>query len=106
MIEVHTGPIDVLPEGAVALMTADHVMRLRGDGYVFCGQVECDLVRPGDRVVAVVAGPVCRGVVSGIERFCEQVNVARRGDEVGIMIRGWGGFSFAPGVRLYRVPKL
>ncbi len=103
MGEVHTGPIDVLPDGAVLLLTAEHVMRAKGT--ILCGRVECDEVWPGDRVAAVADRPLCKGVVGGLERFMELLDVARRGDEVGLMVRGWAEFPLAPGVRLYRIPK-
>ena len=103
MEEVHTGPIDELPDGAVPLLTVEHVMRAKGT--IFCGKVACDEVRPGDRVAAVADRPLCKGVVGGLERFMELLDVAHRGDEVGLMVRGWADFPLAPGVRLYLIPK-
>jgi translation elongation factor EF-Tu-like GTPase len=99
----HTGPVDVLPDGAVLLLTAEHVMR--PNVTVLCGRIECEEVRIGDRVVAVAVGPICKGVVSGLERFAEDLAVARCGDEVGVVVRGWREFPLAPGVRLFRVPE-
>jgi translation elongation factor EF-Tu-like GTPase len=99
MKEAHTGPIDTLPEDAELVMTVDHVMRVKGT--ILIGRVECAEVRPGVRVIAVGDGPICRGVVRSIERFAEILPLARRGDEVGILIRGWADFPLAPGVRLY-----
>jgi ribosomal protein S18 acetylase RimI-like enzyme len=99
--ENHTGPTDALPEGAELLLTAEHV--LRGKGTIRVGRVECSEVRPGDRVVAVGERPICRGVVSGVETFAQTLPVARRGDEVGVLVRGWGDFHLPVGVRLFRV---
>jgi translation elongation factor EF-Tu-like GTPase len=101
MDEIHTGPTDTLPDSAELLLTAEHVMR--GKGTILVGRVECAEVRPGDRVVAVSDRPICRGVVSSVERFMEMLPVARRGDEVGVLVRGWGKFHLPLGVRLFLV---
>jgi GNAT superfamily N-acetyltransferase len=101
MDDNHTGPTDVLPEGAELLMTVEHVMRAKGT--ILVGRVECPEVRPGDRVVAVGERPICRGIVSSVERFAETLPLGRRGDEVAVLIRGWGEFPLPFGVRLFRV---
>jgi translation elongation factor EF-Tu-like GTPase len=97
------GPTDELPEGAELMLTAANVMR--GKGTFLIGRIECAEVRLQDRVVAVTEKSICRGVVVAIERWMQSLAVARRGDEVALMMRGWADFPVVPGTRLYLVPR-
>ena len=97
------GPTDYLPEGAELIMNATHVMRCKGTFLV--GRIECDELRIGDRVVAVTEKPICRGVAVSIERWMQTMEVAHRGDEVAVMVRGWADFPVGPGTRLYLIPR-
>ena len=103
MDEPIIGPTDHLPEGAVLIMTAEHVMRAKGT--ILVGRIECDELRVGARVVAVTDKPICKGVAFAIERWMQTMLVAHRGDEVGVMVRGWADFPMGPGTRLYLVPR-
>jgi translation elongation factor EF-Tu-like GTPase len=101
------GPIDSIPDGAELLMTADHVMRVPvagTTGTILVGRVECGEVRPGDAVFAAGDQPICRGRVGSVERFCELLPLARRGDEVGVLVYGWAEFPLGDGVRLSILP--
>ncbi|WP_148087845.1 hypothetical protein [Gemmata obscuriglobus] len=97
------GPCDQLPAGAELILTAEHVMRAKGT--ILVGRVECEVLRVGDRVVAVADRLICRGVAVAIERWMQTLDEVRRGDEVGVLVRGWADFPITPGTRLYRVPR-
>jgi translation elongation factor EF-Tu-like GTPase len=103
MADAIIGPVSDLPAGAELVLRAEHVVRFKGT--IFVGRIECAELRPGDHVVAVTDKPVCRGVVVGIERFRELTEVARRGDEVGVLVRGWGAFPVGVGARLFLVAR-
>jgi translation elongation factor EF-Tu-like GTPase len=103
MDESIIGPTDHLPDGAVLILTAEHVMRAKGT--ILVGRIECDELRVGDRVVAVTDKPICKGVACAVDRWIELSQVAHRGDEVGVMVRGWADFPVGPGTRLYLVPR-
>ncbi len=103
MSDAVIGPCDHLPAGARLILTAEHVMRAKGT--ILVGRVECEELRVGDWVVAATDRPICRGVAVAIERFMQPLDVARRGDEVGALVRGWADFPVGPGTRLYLVPR-
>jgi translation elongation factor EF-Tu-like GTPase len=103
MDEPIIGPADHLPEGAVLILTAEFVSRAKGT--ILVGRIECEELRVGDRVVAVTDKPICKGVACAIDRRMELSHVAHRGDEVGVLVRGWADFPMGPGTRLYLVPR-
>jgi translation elongation factor EF-Tu-like GTPase len=94
---------DQLPDGAELALTAQRVLRLKGT--IVVGRVECEELRLGDVVVAVGAGPICRGRVTNLEQFLRQPEFVLRGEEVAIMFSHWGDFELPQDVRLFRVER-
>jgi len=70
------------------LMPIEDVFTIAGRGVVATGKVEQGTLRVGEEVSVVGFKPVPRVVISGIEMFRKQLDVAQAGDNVGALLRG------------------
>jgi translation elongation factor EF-Tu-like GTPase len=81
-------PQDSLPVGAFG-MTVEDVFSITGRGTVVTGRVTAGTVYAGEKVLLSRAGqPLMQLEVSGVEMFRKTVDVAKAGDNVGLLLRG------------------
>jgi hypothetical protein len=76
----------------------------------FQGTVECEELRVGDEVMAMLGIIRCRGVIASITSYLATtlpatVEVVHRGHPVSVLIKGWAKYNFGPGSRLYLLPS-
>ena len=85
--QVSTFPQDTVPPGGFQLMVED-VFSITGRGTVVTGRVIAGTVAVGDQVLLTRAGTtVMQTTVNGIEMFRKTVDVARAGENVGLLLR-------------------
>jgi translation elongation factor EF-Tu-like GTPase len=81
-------PQDTLPVGAFG-MTIEDVFSITGRGTVVTGRILSGTVSVGDKVLLSRAGqPLLQVEVGGLEMFRKIIDVARAGDNVGLILRG------------------
>jgi translation elongation factor EF-Tu-like GTPase len=81
-------PQDTLPVGAFGL-TVEDVFSITGRGTIVTGRVMAGTVSVGDKVLHSRAGqPLAQVEVGSIEMFRKTANVAKAGDNVGLLLRG------------------
>lgn len=79
-------------------ITVQDVFTITGRGTVITGQVESGSVAVGDTVTLRRADGSARDVaITGIEMFRKMLDVAKRGDNVGLLLRGVGRDEVARG---------
>ena len=69
-------------------MIVEDVFTISGRGTVATGCVDRGTLKINDEVKIVSNTETKKAVVSGIEMFRKQANVAATGDDVGILLRG------------------
>jgi translation elongation factor EF-Tu-like GTPase len=78
------------PTGTFRL-TVEDVFSITGRGTVVTGRVESGRLDVGQRVELVRDGvPVAATEVTGIEQFRATLTTASAGENVGLLLRGWG----------------
>jgi translation elongation factor EF-Tu-like GTPase len=83
-----TRPQDTLPVGSFG-MTVEDVFSITGRGTIVTGRVTAGVVAVGDRVLLSRAGqPLVQIEIGGIEMFRKTVDIAKAGDNVGLLLRG------------------
>ncbi len=70
------------------LMPIEDVMSITGRGTVVTGRVERGILKPGEEVEIVGIRPTQKTVAVSIEMFRKELDEARAGDNVGILLRG------------------
>lgn len=70
------------------LVAIEDVMTISGRGTVVTGRVERGRAKLGEDVEIVGIKPTIKSVITGIESFRKQLDEARAGDNVGILLRG------------------
>jgi translation elongation factor EF-Tu-like GTPase len=76
------------PTGSFRL-TVEDVFTITGRGTVVTGRVETGALRVGQVVRVLRDGaPVTQSTVDGIEKFRATLDVARAGEQVGLLLRG------------------
>lgn len=98
-------PTDSLPDAAKLIMTTETVFRISGKGTFVAGVVECEELRPGDHILAVAENCSSPGRVWSVQQFSRMLEVARRGDQVSLLIANLGNFPVRSRTQLYLVPK-
>jgi len=68
-------------------MTVEDVFSIRGRGTVVTGQIESGTLNVGDEISFRREGQSRKTVVTGIEVFRKQLQQARAGDHVGVLLR-------------------
>ena len=68
-------------------MTVQDVFSIRGRGTVVTGQIESGTLTVGDEISFRRSDSLKKTVVSGIEAFRKQLQQARAGDNVGLLLR-------------------
>jgi translation elongation factor EF-Tu-like GTPase len=82
-----TRPQDTLPVGSFGL-TVEDVFSITGRGTIVTGRVIAGTVAVGEQVLLSRAGtPLLQTQVNGIEMFRKTVQVAKAGDNVGLLLR-------------------
>jgi translation elongation factor EF-Tu-like GTPase len=70
-------------------MTVEDVFSITGRGTIVTGRVTAGVVAVGDRVLLSRAGqPLVQIEIGGIEMFRKTVDIAKAGDNVGLLLRG------------------
>ena len=81
-------PQDTLPVGSFGL-TVEDVFSITGRGTVVTGRVLTGTASVGEQVLISRAGqPLVQVEVTGIEMFRKTVDLAKPGDNVGLLLRG------------------
>ena len=70
------------------LMSIEDVFTITGRGTVVTGRVERGTLKLNDEVEIVGIKPTQKTVVTGIEMFRKQLDVAEAGDNAGVLLRG------------------
>jgi elongation factor Tu len=70
------------------LMPVENVLTITGRGTVVTGAIEQGVLRVGEAVDVVGAGPVLSTVVTGIETFGKSLDRAEAGDNAALLLRG------------------
>jgi len=70
------------------LVAIEDVMTISGRGTVVTGRVERGRAKLGEDVEIVGIKPTIKSVITGVESFRKQLDEARAGDNVGILLRG------------------
>ena len=70
------------------LMSIEDVFTITGRGTVVTGRVERGTLKLNDEVEIVGIRPTQKTVVTGIEMFRKQLDVAEAGDNAGVLLRG------------------
>ncbi|MGX8851664.1 elongation factor Tu [Amedibacillus sp. YH-ame10] len=70
------------------LMSVEDVMTITGRGTVATGRVERGEVKLGEEVEIVGIHDTSKTVVTGLEMFRKQLDVAQAGDNIGALLRG------------------
>ena len=68
-------------------MTVEDVFSIRGRGTVVTGQIESGTLTVGDEISFRREGVFKKTVVTGIEAFRKQLQQAKVGDNVGVLLR-------------------
>lgn len=75
--------------GGAFRLTVQDVFSITGRGTVVTGQIESGEIAVGDFVTLRRANGISREIaVTGIEMFRKLLDAARRGDNVGLLLRG------------------
>jgi elongation factor Tu len=79
-------------------LTVEDVFMITGRGVVVTGRVETGTVSVGQAVEVVRGGVVVASTeVTGIEKFRAELETARPGDNVGLLLRGLGREELSSG---------
>jgi elongation factor Tu len=70
------------------LMPIENVLTIEGRGTVVTGLVEQGTIRKGDEVEVVGLRETVKTICTGVEMFHREVDVAKPGDAVGLLLRG------------------
>ena len=70
------------------LMSVEDVMTITGRGTVATGRVERGVVKMGEEVEIVGIHETRKTVITGLEMFRKQLDVAEAGDNIGALLRG------------------
>ena len=70
------------------LLAIEDVMTISGRGTVVTGRVERGVAKLGDQVEIVGIKETKTSVITGLESFRKQLDEARAGDNVGVLLRG------------------
>jgi len=70
------------------LMPVEDVFSIKGRGTVVTGRAERGQVKVNDEIEIVGLRPTKKTVITGIEMFRKQLDDARAGDNVGLLLRG------------------
>ena len=70
------------------LVAIEDVMTISGRGTVVTGRVERGRAKLGEETELVGIKPTIKSVITGVESFRKQLDEARAGDNVGILLRG------------------
>ncbi len=70
------------------LMPVEDVFSISGRGTVATGRVERGVIRNNDRIEIVGIKPLRNSVVTGLEMFNKNLDEARAGENVGVLLRG------------------
>lgn len=68
-------------------LTVEDVFSIKGRGTVVTGQIESGTLKVGDEVMIKGQRPDKKAVVTGIETFRKQIQEAKTGDNVGVLLR-------------------
>ena len=71
-------------------MTIEDVFEIRGRGTVITGRIENGTLKVGDEISIQRQGSAKKAVVTGIEMFHKQLQQAKVGDNVGLLLRDIG----------------
>jgi elongation factor Tu len=71
-------------------MTVEDVFTIRDRGTVITGRIESGMLKAGDEISIQRQGSAKRTVVTGIEMFRVQLQQAKAGDNVGLLLRDIG----------------
>jgi elongation factor Tu len=71
-------------------MTVQDVFSIRDRGTVVTGKIESGTLNAGDEIFIQRQGYSKKAVVTGIEAFRKQIQQARTGDNVGLLLRDIG----------------
>lgn len=69
-------------------MMVEDVFSIRGRGTVVTGQIESGTLTVGDEISFRRESVLKKTVVTGIESFRKQLQQAKAGDNVGVLLRG------------------
>jgi elongation factor Tu len=70
------------------LMSVEDVFSISGRGTVGTGRVERGIVKIGEEVEIVGLKPTIKTTVTGVEMFRKELDEARAGENVGLLLRG------------------
>lgn len=92
-----------LDPATARVMLIEDVFSISGRGTVVTGRIENGSVRVGDRIFIVAGAATLSATVTGVEMFRKVVEVARAGDNVGLLLRGVTRGEVARGQPVYLV---
>ncbi|WP_157042644.1 EF-Tu/IF-2/RF-3 family GTPase [Roseiflexus castenholzii] len=83
----HQGKLSLCLSNLFFHLTVRDVSAIRGRGTVVTGQVESSVLKVGDNIQITRPGATKTSMVIGIESFGKQMNQARMGDNIGVLLR-------------------
>jgi elongation factor Tu len=83
-------------------MLVQNIFHIRGRGMVVTGQIEEGYIAPEDTVQISGRQGVYEAVVAQVEVFRKKVDLARAGDEVGLLLKGVAPYDIRPGDRVVK----
>jgi elongation factor Tu len=83
-------------------MLVQNTFHIRGRGMVVTGKIDEGYIAPGDTVQISGRQGVYEAVVAQVEVFRKKVDLARAGDEVGLLLKGIAPYDIRPGDRVVR----
>ena len=97
-------PLPERPVDKPFLMPVEDVFSIPGRGTVATGRVERGIIKVGDKVERVDVKETVETTCTGVEMFRKLLDEAQAGDNIGVLLRGFGKNDIARGMVLAK-PK-
>ncbi|HPZ01686.1 MAG TPA: elongation factor Tu [Candidatus Cloacimonas sp.] len=97
-------PLPERPVDKPFLMPVEDVFSIPGRGTVATGRVERGIIKVGDKVERVGVKETVETTCTGVEMFRKLLDEAQAGDNIGVLLRGFGKNDIARGMVLAK-PK-
>ncbi len=97
-------PLPVRPVDKPFLMPVEDVFSIPGRGTAATGRVERGIIKVGDKVERVGVKETVETTCTGVEMFRKLLDEAQAGDNIGVLLRGFGKNDIARGMVLAK-PK-
>ena len=97
-------PLPERPVDKPFLMPVEDVFSIPGRGTVATGRVERGVIKVGDKVERVGVKETVETTCTGVEMFRKLLDEAQAGDNIGVLLRGFGKNDIARGMVLAK-PK-